>query len=235
MTSEIIDIKLIIKELMESDNALDECDYDLRLTGIGEIKNKLKHGRWYYSNNGFETFELFTYIDGKIFGEYKWYFSNKLYCKGFKVGGKYNNEGLFVYYDLNSDKIEETGFFKKSQRQGTWKQYFKGKEYSVIYKDNRPWQGLIGRTDSNEYFDTEGSYSIKTYSNGFQNGEQRIYYKDGELKNISFYENGRINGKSTTYYKNGSIQTIGFWQNSMPSGVWTNFNDKGEIISTVNK
>ncbi len=67
-------------------------------------------------------------------------------------------------------------------------------------------------TESKEYFENGQLCSIKTYIDGYNDGEWKWYYENGQLLSIQEFEKNRKVGEWKWYYENGQLKNITNWR-----------------------
>lgn len=136
----------------------------------------------YYYENSKKIKQTVEFKDGKRHGELKEYYRNGI----LKVRQYYKNDTLndssFFYHE--NGNLSYFQYLKNFEKEGTWKKYNKqGKVYEEInFKDDYK----------------EGKHNIYTYktlkllesynySNGMKEGEQKLFYNNGNPKAVLYY------------------------------------------------
>ena len=70
--------------------------------------------------------------------------------------------------------------------------------YGILYKNGHK----VNNSKEGKY---ETKYYIKNYINGKKEGEYKLFYENGEIREIILYENGLKHGESKTFYETGEI------------------------------
>jgi len=150
-------IPIIVKTFNPNNNTAQVKYYGLdgKLESVGEMDGTKRIGKWlYYHTDGKTVMSEENYINGKLSGIYKTYFSTgkltelghykdgllngnykKYSIKGFLyqdlnyIKGKLN--GLATYYNRITGKIITRGTFNNDKRVGTWRYYKNGKLVST--------------------------------------------------------------------------------------------------------
>jgi antitoxin component YwqK of YwqJK toxin-antitoxin module len=151
------DFPILIKNYHDSDNVADVQFFTPSgvLESKGKMKGKLREGKWlYYHPDGKSVMSEENYLNGKLDGEYKTFYSSgepteittyknglldgnykKYSIKGFLYQdfnykkGKLN--GMAIYYSRKSGDLIKKGPFKDDLRVGTWENYVDGELVST--------------------------------------------------------------------------------------------------------
>ncbi|MGM0634977.1 MAG: hypothetical protein ACQESK_02845 [Bacteroidota bacterium] len=188
-------------------------------------KNGIKNGSYevYHHTNNLK--EKGTYEDGVNTGNKKTYDpkGNLLRDENFVVDT--NSQGNKVAllngrnrYYYNNGEISQDCEYKKGEKHGTCKEYFKNKENS-----------LKSEVEFNENL-RHGSY-IHYFENG--NPERKgIYYQ--EIKTEDTLIKNVYEGRISTFYKNGNPKRIERWENYKKNGAFETFYENGQIATATN-
>ena len=77
------------------------------------------------------------------------------------------------------------------------------------------------------YDDTNELKEIHTIENGEQNGEQKYFYKAGNVNIIVNSANGEFNGRYISFHENGNIKSKGEYNKGELDGYWEYFFEDG--------
>ena len=76
--------------------------------------------------------------------------------------------------------------------------------------------------------------SIRRYKNGYDHGEWRFYYDNGQLEVIGEFFNGEKIGQWKYFYENGSLKNIqSYNEKGVRTGKWVKYDSIGNIIETT--
>ncbi len=138
---------------------------------------------------------------------------------------KYNETGdtaIAKFYDENGDLITK-GKYSGKQKTGKWI-YYKNKV--KVKEENFKNDSLDG--DQIIFWDNGEIYDKKTYNKGVQTGLWLKYYKNGQPFLKARIVNGKMEGPMLRYYKTGQIEVKGQYKNDLKDGVWTFYGEHGE-------
>ena len=161
-----------------------------------------------------------------------------------------NRQGLWEK-KYKEGTLAYKAFFKDNKLIGDYYRYYPNGEVSVIikYDKNNPdklapttyyWDdGKImakgffinqNKKDSVwEYYNVLGELKIKThYSNGKKNGEEYIYYRNGNVTQVAMYKNDILNGFTTRYFDNGAKQIEMKYKNGKLNGAYNVYYANGK-------
>jgi len=167
-------------------------------------KNNKRTGIWkkYHPNKSIRYVGEFK--NGKEVGVFKFYdISNSRQPVIIKNFFK-DSDSLFVQFYTVSGKIQTEGFLYGKNRVGNWK-----------------------------YFNKNGTLmSEENYKNGKLNGEQLIYYSDGQITEFAIYEDGLKNGITSKYASNGILIEEITYKKGKPNGLAKYFELNGNLKET---
>ena len=193
-------------------------------------KKNERTGVWekYYQNKRIRYTGQFK--NGKEIGEFKFYDSTSSKNPVIVKTFYNNSDSVFVQFFTLQGEVKTEGFLNNKKRVGVWK-YF-NQNGKVISKEN--------------------------YEDGVLQGEQFVYYPDGQLTAISRYKNGSLEGISSKFSSknilieeityannvpnglakyfelNGNLKETGFYKNGKRDGKWEYYLD-GELAPKPNK
>ena len=80
-----------------------------------------------------------------------------------------------------------------------------------------------------EYYDNGNLRSERNYKNGNLNGISKLYHLDGYLLSKKNYKNGELHDEGWNYYQNGKVYIKSNYKNGKDDGVWKFYYPNGEI------
>ena len=89
-----------------------------------------------------------------------------------------------------------------------------GRKTGEIYYPNG---NIRGRAELNKYNQLDG--------------EEKIFYENGEIKAIRYWKNNKLNGKYEEFYENGNLESEFPYTNGSINGIVKIFYDNGNIKS----
>jgi antitoxin component YwqK of YwqJK toxin-antitoxin module len=195
-------------------------------TDIGKsgVPKDGRDGLWiFYFENG-KIKEEATYKNGKIDGFFKLYWINGTLSEesNYKDGILSGTRNL--YY--SNGKIKQTINFIDNKASG--KVLFFN-EMGVKYQESTYSNGE--KLGLEIVFDEEGKISSEYYvaPNNLKNGLEKVYFKNGKLKEERNFKMGMRHGKVKTYYDSGKIEAEGNFENDKAHGVLTTYFENGKI------
>ena len=81
---------------------------------------------------------------------------------------------------------------------------------------NQPYTGNL-ETINNNWGKDAVEYS-QEYVNGLQHGNEKSFYRTGQLKSLAKYINGKVEGAAEFYYDNGTLKARIFIENGINEG-----------------
>ena len=72
-------------------------------------------------------------------------------------------------------------------------------------------------------------WAVTSYKNGLREGEEKIWYENGNLRSKCFYHKNMPNGLRTRYYSNGQIQVEYSYMNGYLHGVAREWREDGTL------
>lgn len=97
-------------------------------------------------------------------------------------------------------------------------------EDDVLFHGDTPFSGSIKQ-------EKEGFIFKQNFSNGKLHGIQKVYYKSGELKEVSIYTAGRENGRRIEYFPCGGKKMNANFVNGVQDGICEEWEQNGMIKS----
>ena len=228
---------------------------ELRLIGIGELKDEKLHGSWtFYTKEG-ATASSGSFDYGKKTGDWK------IFSENGKIERElsYNNDelsGLFTTYKYGVMKhqsiytegkanglitnyhpngaIKNKMNYKDDLLNGKYETFFKNgtnKNYELNYENDIA-IGVI-----KYYFKNGALYSTSKLEEDRKSGLEITYYNDSSIYSKLNYKNGILDGEQVYYYPNGNISKKGLSIEGENEGIWKDFYADGvkESISNYDK
>ncbi|TKG89887.1 tetratricopeptide repeat protein [Puteibacter caeruleilacunae] len=211
----------------------------------GNYKEGELDGEWnYYHPNG-NLKQHCVYKAGKVVGEHKTYNHHGKVEKISMYNDKGNFHGVCKSYDLNgimhleeeyiNDTIIRVTSFNKN---GEPIKTFENKEGTfdfITYTADGLKLGsgsFVSGKNNGEWkiYHRNGTVSkLIHYEKGILNGEYKMFYPSGQLKEIANYKEGQIEGYSIDYHENGQKETEGYLIAGAPDGHWYYYNQDGSL------
>ncbi|MFC7773064.1 toxin-antitoxin system YwqK family antitoxin [Flavobacterium sp. GCM10027622] len=115
---------------------------------------------------------------------------------------------------------------KKELPNGEYSIYVNNKLKSVYTIKNNKFEG-----QNSIYYDNGNISRIRFFKNGEREGLHKLFYETGELLEEVNYSNGKTVGVSKTYYTNGSIKSKAYYEEDKLKKI-EKFDEQGNLIST---
>ncbi|WP_276167949.1 toxin-antitoxin system YwqK family antitoxin [Zobellia alginiliquefaciens] len=161
------------------------------------IKDTITIGmwQWFYKNKQLKIEGAFD-IQGNQKDIWKTFYED-----GSKMSIANFPDGSHLKYHKDGTTIKEKGSYKKGERQGQWKSYYKSGilKYDSKYENGRKY-GI-----QQKFYDNGQLEQIADYVNGEPHAELKNYSDDGKLESLFFYNNGEIIWKKV-FYEEGGIK-----------------------------
>lgn len=133
----------------------------------------------------------------------------------------YLKNGPYISYSQNG-KIFEKGIIENHQIGDEWTKYY---DNGKIYWTKK----LVNGTGWNYWYYRNGQISDQNYYlNGKTNGEVKIWFENGQIKEISNWKEGIQDGMYQTYYENGQPQEKVNWINDKRDGKSERWHENGQ-------
>lgn len=137
----------------------------------------------------------------------------------------YNEKGDTAdakFYDEKENLISE-GSYAGKKKNGKWLYY----QNNIKVKEENY---INDSLDGNQiiFWDNGQIYDKKEFKNGVQTGLWLKYYKNGKPFLKARIVNGKMEGPMLRYYKNGKLEVKGQYKNDLKDGVWTFYGEHGE-------
>jgi uncharacterized protein len=222
---------------------LDGSKQEERSYKAGIIQNEL---RKYFANG--QLLEVFKYKEGKLNGPYIQY--NKQ-GKTIIVGQYVDDEqeGFWYTYNDKDIKIEER-YFLDGKLNGPRNYFESDGKLRMIEWYNVGLFCATSNCDSNGkilqtiYFNNPDSSiiaynllnklrTVRQRKNGVLNGNDIMYFVDGNVQQTVSNIDGDYEGKFVSYNVNGSINEEGEYKNDKKVGKWKRYNDVGNLFSEI--
>jgi len=167
-------------------------------------KDGKRHGKW---RKKFENVDKIryegTFEHGKEIGEFKFYkLDSKEFPSAVKVFSKNSDSVLMKYYTIKGGLVSEGKVIGK-KRVGSWKYYHR---------------------------DSDKVMMIEQYQDGILNGEQKTFFVNGQLTEVTTYLKGKRHGIRKIYSEEGKILKEFIYENDQLHGLTKYYNTKGELI-----
>ena len=81
-----------------------------------------------------------------------------------------------------------------------------------------------------EYYDDGNILKEGPLTDNKRNGKWKIYYRDGQIRNIVNYKNGVLNDTIIGYNENGTLKFRGIFKDGLKSGTWLIYDDNGKFL-----
>ena len=177
-----------------------------------------RHGIWQkkYDNSTQLRYEG-TFEHGKEVGVFKFYQpSNGEKPTAIKTFSKASDSVQVRYYTLAQQIISE-GVMIKKKRVGTWKYYHKNSPKIMMTETY-----IDGKLDGEQrvYFKNKQLAEVSEYTAGKRNGIQVIYAEDGALIKKYTYIAGELHGPTAYYDTSGVLLIEGNYKNDRKDGIW---------------
>lgn len=221
----------------------------------GLIENHMCQGKWkLYLKDGETIEQTVEYINDTLNGIREDYWENGN-LKGTVniINGKHNGTSLHYYKNGN---LEERNNLKNGEFHGSMIQYYENKN---IKSERNYWNGELidscksyyesGQLKLLQFFNLDTITMIKsgTQINYYPNGKVKakitfdaniahlkLYYKSGNLEEISTKLNDKHHGEVTVYHENGNKKLEGIAKNGYYDGKIKHYNKSGKLLKTIN-
>jgi antitoxin component YwqK of YwqJK toxin-antitoxin module len=183
------------------------------LSAVGDIKNGLRVGCWYYIHESGVIRAKGCYgVGGKMTGEWKWYDEQGNIQHHFTaLNGEY--EGMYKNYYRIGPLHEETEYVK-GKRHGVYKEYHK---LGGLYREFSYTDGVAN--GPGKIYHPNGAVKYDYHQKeGKLDGLLRQYYANGQLKQLTNYIAGEMDSISTAYYTNGQVENRYAYKNGTLEG-----------------
>jgi len=81
-----------------------------------------------------------------------------------------------------------------------------------------------------EYYEDGNILKEGPLVNNQRNGKWKIYYRDGQIRNIVNYDNGVLNDTIIGYNENGTVKFRGIFKEGQKSGTWLIYDENGNFL-----
>ena len=123
----------------------------------------------------------------------------------------YLKNGPYISYSQDG-KIFEKGIIENHQIGDEWTKYFDNGKIDLTKK-------LVNGTGWNYWYYRNGQISDQIYHlNGKTNGELKIWFENGQIREISNWKKGIQEGMYEVYYENGQLEEKVNWINGKRNG-----------------
>ncbi len=93
---------------------------------------------------------------------------------------------------------------------------------------NRKYILYTGRCST---YDLDTLSSIRSYKDGYDDGNWTFYYKNGEIETKGKFKMGKRVGEWKYYYENGNLKQVAEYMDGQRSGTWYSLNINGDTLS----
>lgn len=196
-----------------------------------------RHGKWMKTYEGTDQVRYRgTFDHGKEVGTFEFFKlpeenNNKQQKASHLFATKTYSPGsnlVEMNYFTPKGNLLSSGQMKNQQRTGKWIYYHPDSE-----KIMRTEQYENGKLNGEQiiYF-LNGNITKKAhYQNGTLHGMVQIYAENGTLLKYFNYQNGELNGKARYYNSNGDLILEGTYKNNLKDGVWKTY-EGGKVVKT---
>ena len=186
--------------------------------------NGLRQGLWKKQQpNGNPLYEGY-FKDDKPVGEWK------RYHEGGQVKAiiSYRSDSAFTQlFDEWGKKVAE-GVYVSEKKEGTWKYFSENR----LISDEQYLNGLKNGI-SHTYYETGEVLEEADWKNGKQDGNHRVFFKDGNPFMEYKMQNDMRNGLCLTYYQNNKTELEAYYKNNLRDGNWNFYKENGELWYTL--
>ena len=81
-----------------------------------------------------------------------------------------------------------------------------------------------------EYYEDGNILKEGPLTNNQRSGEWKIYYRNGQIRNLVNYDNGVLNDTIIGYNENGTLKFKGIFKDGQKTGTWLIFDDNGKFL-----
>ena len=186
----------------------------------------MRQGRWAKNYpNGQPMYEGF-FKNNKPVGDWV------RYHEGGQVKAKlkYNagSDSAFAQlYEQGGKKIAE-GIFVDEKREGNWT-FFSGD----VKISEETYQGGLKHGVSRRFYPTGEVLEESEWQNGLQEGNYRVYFRDGSPYLQCKFSMGSRNGLCLSYYQNGRVEMESYYNNNLRDKEWKYFDENGRLLYTL--
>ncbi len=177
-------------------------------TTVNQIdSNGKRQGVWKkkYQNGNLRYTGQFSH--GKEVGTFKFYnISGEKHPMVIKKFNPDNDLATVTFY-TKKGKIESTGQMIGKTRIGKWVYYFS---------------------------DGKTVLSVENYKNGLLDGEYKVFYKSGQLTELSHYKNGKKDGISLRYSDEGVLTENITYKDGIANGYAIIYDEHGDVFARGN-
>ncbi|HKJ41055.1 MAG TPA: hypothetical protein VKA27_03130 [Sunxiuqinia sp.] len=99
----------------------------------------------------------------------------------------------------------------------------------VYYAESIPYTGTYTK-----YFDNGNTEMQMKLDKGIKNGEVKIYFENGKLKEIRHYKNNEMDGTWITYNQKAQKVALANYNEGVKNGKWMIWDDNGSLIYEMN-
>lgn len=142
-------------------------------------------------------------------------------------------DGDYIFYFQNG-KIQSKGSYKKGEQIGKW--FFYSENGKPISEESYMYdKGIKKKNGLFRFFNKEGVLIDEVnYKDDLFDGQGKLFYDNGNLKQIANYKKGESVGMVTIYKENkpNVLDGTGKLKNNNVIGEWTYYHEDGKTIET---
>lgn len=198
-----------------------------------------------YKNNNLEGLCKSFYPSGSIKKEEN--YKADLYNGDVK---EYGEDGLLRLHEIYSNGLRTGEWFKVSTNGE--KSYTTYENDLLVYEKRCLSDGRIFETNyptngelaKHLEYDNEGNLSEETYFEGYINGsktlstknegQQKAFYKNGQVKQCRLWSSGQLNGCSKDYFESGKLKSIQYYNMGKKENIYASFSDSYGLLTAGN-
>ncbi len=137
----------------------------------------------------------------------------------------YAKEGLYIRYDSEGRKMEES-HYQNDTLQGERLLYYPNEKLQYL----ETYANGVHHGSYKAYYDTGELQLEGQYQAGMMTGKWRGFYKNGQLKEVVTFENNNENGPFIEYYPNGNLKAEGTYKDGdREHGLLKLYDEEGQL------
>ena len=134
---------------------------------------------------------------------------------------------FFLIISCNDNNYSSSGIFNVfSGKRILMKELVK--DGGLFYDDGKPFNGIAF-----QMYDEKNIQLEKSYKDGKQDGEEKYWYRNGKIEQITNYKNGILNGKASAWHENGQIKFEGFYKENYPKSFFKSWYENGNKMEVA--
>jgi antitoxin component YwqK of YwqJK toxin-antitoxin module len=136
---------------------------------------------------------------------------------------------IFIFCLISScnDNNSSSGIFEIFNGKRILKKELE-KDGGLYYYEGKPFNGIAFAMYDDKNIEFE-----QCFKDGKFDGEQKYWYRNGQLEQINSYENGVKDGKLTSWYDNGQLIAEGFYKDNYETGSFNRWYDNGNKMQVL--